>query len=65
MTLYLFVLPLGILFVLFFIAPIVYALFRSVFCSQRSSVGLGGATISFNGVGNYVDVFHDSIFTVE
>ena len=62
MTPYLFVLPFSILFVVFFIAPIVYALFQSVFRSQRSGLGLGEATVSFNGVGNYVDVFHDSNF---
>src|SRR5581483_5467032 len=32
------------------------------FRSQRSGLGLGAATISFNGLGNYIDVFHDPNF---
>ena len=61
-TPYLFILPFGILFLLFFVAPIVYAIYQSLFRSQRSGLGLGEATVSFNGFGNYADVFHDVNF---
>jgi multiple sugar transport system permease protein len=33
-----------------------------LFRSERSGLGLGAATVSFNGLGNYVDVFHDPNF---
>jgi multiple sugar transport system permease protein len=59
---YLFILPFGVLFTLFFIVPIVYALYQSLFQSQRSGLGLGAATASFNGLGNYADVLHDPNF---
>jgi multiple sugar transport system permease protein len=59
---YLFLLPFVLLFILFFIVPILYALYQSLFRSQRSGLGLGAATISFNGLGNYADVLHDSNF---
>jgi multiple sugar transport system permease protein len=50
------------LFTLFFIVPIIYALYQSLFRSERSGLGLGAATISFNGLGNYLDVVHDPNF---
>ncbi len=59
---YLFLLPFVVLFALFFILPIIYAIDQSLFRSQRSGLGLGGATVSFNGLGNYVDVLHDPGF---
>ena len=59
---YLFLLPFVLLFVLFFIVPIIYALYESLFRSQRSGLGLGAATVSFNGLGNYADVIHDANF---
>lgn len=62
LTPYLFILPFGVLFLLFFIIPIIYAIYQSVFRSQRSGLGLGAATVSFNGLGNYGDVFHDPNF---
>src|SRR5438128_1510961 len=46
----------------FFIVPIIYALYQSLFRSQRSGLGLGAAAVSFNGLGNYVDVVHDPNF---
>ncbi len=63
-TPYLFILPFGVLFLLFFILPIFYAIYQSLFRSMHSGLGLGAATISFNGIGNYVDVFHDLNFYV-
>lgn len=59
---YLFLLPFVALFILFFIVPIIYAIYQSLFQSQRSGLGLGAATASFNGVGNYLDVLHDPNF---
>jgi multiple sugar transport system permease protein len=61
-TSYLFILPFGGLFLLFFIVPIIYAIYQSLFRSQRSGLGLGAATVSFNGLGNYANVFHDPYF---
>ena len=62
LTPYLFTLPFGVLFLLFFLVPILYAVYQSLFRSQRSGLGLGAATVSFNGLGNYVDVVHDPNF---
>jgi len=62
LTPYLFILPFGALFLLFFIVPIIYALYESLYRSQRSGLGLGPATVSFNGLGNYVQVLHDPNF---
>ena len=59
---YLFILPFAVLFTVFFIAPILYAIEQSLFRSQRSGLGLGAPTISFNGLGNYLDVVHDPNF---
>jgi multiple sugar transport system permease protein len=59
---YLFILPFGVLFTLFFILPILYAIDQSLYRSQRSGLGLGAATTSFNGLGNFVNVVHDPNF---
>lgn len=59
---YLFTLPFGLLFLFFFIVPIFYAVYESLFRSQRSGLGLGAPTISFNGVNNYLQVIHDPDF---
>ncbi|HLZ63586.1 MAG TPA: sugar ABC transporter permease [Ktedonosporobacter sp.] len=59
---YLFFLPFGVLFLLFFIAPILYAIYESLFRSQRSGLGLGAPTIEFNGLSNYLQVIHDPAF---
>ena len=47
---------------MFFIIPIFYAIYQSLFRSQRSGLGLGAPTISFNGLGNYHDVLIDRNF---
>src|SRR5947209_13141579 len=62
MTPYLFLLPFGLLFLLFFVAPILYAIYESLFRSQRSGLGLGAATVDFNGLSNYLQVIHDPDF---
>jgi len=59
---YLFILPFGILFVLFFLAPIVYAIVQSTFHFQRTGLGLSGATVGFSGLNNYVTVLSDAKF---
>lgn len=61
-TPYLFILPFGILFTLFFLVPIGYAIYQSLFRSQRSGLGLGAAQTVFNGLNNYHDVFLDHAF---
>ncbi len=62
LTPYLFFLPFGVVFLLFFIVPIFYAVDQSFFRSQRNGLGLGPATVSFNGWGNYNTVLHDPNF---
>jgi multiple sugar transport system permease protein len=62
LTPYLFSLPFSIFFLAFFLVPIFYAIDQSLYRSQRSGLGLGAATVGFNGLGNYVDVFHDPEF---
>src|SRR5205085_4391256 len=62
LTPYLFILPFGVLFLLFFIVPIIYAIYQSLFRSERNGLGLGAAAVSFNGLGNYGDVVHDPNF---
>ncbi|HLX58346.1 MAG TPA: sugar ABC transporter permease [Ktedonobacteraceae bacterium] len=62
MTPYLFFLPFGLVFLLFFIVPIFYAIYQSLFRSQRSGLGLGAPTINFNGLNNYSQVIHDPDF---
>jgi multiple sugar transport system permease protein len=62
LTPYLFLLPFGLLFLLFFIVPIFYAIYEGLFRSQRSGLGLGAPTVSFNGLNNYLQVIHDPNF---
>jgi multiple sugar transport system permease protein len=61
-TPYMFILPFGILFILFFLAPIVYTLYQSFFHFQRSGLGLTGATVGFGGLSNYANVLSDPKF---
>jgi multiple sugar transport system permease protein len=59
---YLFLLPFLVLFALFFVLPIIYAIQQSLYKSQRSGLGLGAASVSFNGLSNYADVVRDPNF---
>ncbi|HEX4207903.1 MAG TPA: sugar ABC transporter permease, partial [Ktedonobacteraceae bacterium] len=59
---YLFILPFGVLFILFFLAPIIYAIYQSLFHYKRSGLGLSGASIGFGGLSNYVNVLSDPKF---
>jgi multiple sugar transport system permease protein len=61
-TPYLFLLPFGLFFLLFFIVPIFYTLYESLYTQQRSGLGLIAPTISFTGLTNYFQVFHDHAF---
>ncbi len=61
-TPYLFILPFALLFVAFFLVPILYAVDQSLYRTQRSGLGLGAPTTAFNGLGNYADVLHDGAF---
>lgn len=55
-------LPFGALFLLFFVAPIVYAVVQSFLRPQSSGLGLGAPTISFSGLTNYFQVITDPDF---
>jgi multiple sugar transport system permease protein len=59
---YLFLLPFGVFFLLFFIAPIFYAIDQSLFRVHRSGLGLSAPTVSFNALNNYAQVVHDPNF---
>src|SRR5438552_1289462 len=59
---YLFILPFGILFVIFFLVPIGYAFYQSLFSLQRNGLGLGAAQSVFSGLRNYGDVLKDGKF---
>jgi multiple sugar transport system permease protein len=59
---YLFILPFGILFLLFFIAPIIYTVYESLFQSLHTGLGLSGPTLRFNGLNNYLSVLQDPSF---
>lgn len=62
LTPYLFILPFGILFILFFLVPIIYAIIQSTFHFQRTGLGLSGASVGFSGLSNYATVLSDAKF---
>lgn len=56
-------LPFMALFVAFYIAPILYAIWQSLFTVERDSpLGLGGAREVFSGLKNYIAAAGDSVF---
>ena len=59
---FLFLLPFGIFFLLFFVVPIFYALYQSFFTIQRSGLGLSAPTTIFAGLSNYHDALFDTNF---
>ena len=61
-TPYLFLLPFGLFFLLFFVVPIFYAIYQSFFTTHRSGLGLSAPTTIFAGLSNYQDVLHDAGF---
>ncbi|WP_207457238.1 carbohydrate ABC transporter permease [Desertivibrio insolitus] len=54
--------PFAVLFVIFFVAPIVYALVQSLFALRSSGLGFGPPTLEFVGVENYVRAFAEGGF---
>jgi len=59
----LFLLPFCLLFAAFFVAPIGYAVYQSLFTTQRSGLGLGAAQTVFSGLANYAAALRDAAFT--
>ncbi len=59
---YLFVLPFLILFVAFFVAPLLYAFQQSLYKEHRSGLGFGPPRIEWAGAGNYLQALHDAHF---
>lgn len=58
-----FLAPFGILFALFFLLPIGYAIYQSLFTVERTgALGLGGEEEVFAGVDNYVDALQEPGF---
>src|SRR5262249_18671282 len=59
---YLFVLPFLLLFVTFFIAPLIYAFSQSLYQEKRSGLGFGPPKIVWAGAENYLKALHDPNF---
>ncbi|MGH8877105.1 MAG: carbohydrate ABC transporter permease, partial [Stackebrandtia sp.] len=58
-----FLAPFLVLFIAFFILPIVYAIYQSLFTVKRTgSLGLGGQELSFAWFDNYATALSDSAF---
>lgn len=58
----LFLAPFGILFLLLFLVPIVYALYESLFEAHSSGLGLGPTTTVFAGIANYTRALTNGSF---
>ena len=56
-----FLAPFGVLFALFYLVPIGYAMYRSFFVTRREGA-FGAATEAFGGLENYTRVFSDNDF---
>ena len=61
-ALWVLVLPFVVMFVLFFVAPIVFALVQSMFATRNSGLGLGAPETVFVFVENYARAFDDPAF---
>jgi multiple sugar transport system permease protein len=59
---YLFVLPFVLLFAAFFVAPLLYAFWQSLYTVRRSGLGFGPPQVVWAGVSNYVKALHDPQF---
>jgi multiple sugar transport system permease protein len=59
---YLFTLPFFVLFVAFFIAPLIYAFQQSLYTEKRSGLGFGPPRILWAGADNYLKALHDPSF---
>ncbi len=58
----LFLAPFGVLFTLFFLVPIGYAVYESLYRTQVSGLGLGPTKTVFSGAANYSQALHSSSF---
>ncbi|RVU20917.1 sugar ABC transporter permease [Streptomyces antnestii] len=58
----LFLLPFGLLFAAMMLAPICYSLYKSLFTTHRSGLGLSRPTEMFAGFSNYATALHDNHF---
>ena len=56
-----FIAPFGVLFLIFFIAPILYAVWESLFVIEREGT-FGAAKQVFGGLSQYAHVFQDKVF---
>jgi len=56
------ILPFAIMFVAFFVAPIVYALVQSMFTTRSSGLGYGAPETTFVFIDNYVRALSDPAF---
>lgn len=56
-----FILPFGVLFAAFYLAPILYAVYESLLKIQRQGT-FGAPTLVFGGLGQYLLVFQDAEF---
>jgi multiple sugar transport system permease protein len=54
--------PFLVLYFLFFMVPIGYAVYESFFTAKTSGLGFGGTTVSFSGLSNYLDVLKSTTF---
>ncbi|KAB1653817.1 sugar ABC transporter permease [Pseudoclavibacter chungangensis] len=61
-TAWLFLAPFGLLFLTMYAAPMLFALWQSLFVERRSGLGLGPATSTFDPLGNYVRAFSEGDF---
>src|SRR5579872_1362433 len=59
---YLFVLPFVLLFAAFFVAPLIYAFWQSLYKEVRSGLGFGPPKTVWAGAENYVKALHDPQF---
>lgn len=57
-----FLAPFGILFLAMSVAPILYAIYRSLFVVRHSGLGLSAPTLVFDPSANYLQVFSDTSF---
>ena len=57
-----FTVPFQLGFVFLYLLPIAYAVYQSLFRTQQSGLGLGGATEEFSGLDNYQQGLTDSAF---
>ena len=59
---YAFLAPFMLVFIVFQLVPVGYALWQSVHATTRSGLGIGAATVSFVGLANYAQALQDQEF---